>query len=120
MWTYTWRGSMVTFNTNVYPVTDLAGNNIRLSSISGVSANYPSSAVRSAFNTATNSYSAGTTLAAGPAQVNYTASAKLLAMAPVTPYGAPGTQVVEQTWEITAHGNMTGVGNAESQVSAVL
>ncbi len=120
MYTYTPPASMLTFNTNVYPVTDLAGNNIRLSSISGVSANYPSSAVRSAFNTATNSYSAGTTLAAGPAQVNYTASAKLLAMAQVTPYGAPGTKVVVQTWEITAHGDMTGVRNAESQVSAVL
>ena len=120
MYTYTPPASMLTFNTAVYPVTDLAGNNIRLSSISGVSANYPSSAVRSAFNTATNSYSAGTTLAAGPAQVNYTASAKLLAMAQVTPYGAPGTKVVVQTWEITAHGDMVGVRNAESQVSAIL
>jgi len=120
MYTYTPPASMLTFNTDVYPVTDLAGNNIRLSSISGVSANYPSSAVRSAFNTATNSYSAGTTLAAGPAQVNYTASAKLLAMAQVTPYGAPGTKVVVQTWEITAHGDMVGVRNAESQVSAIL
>src|SRR5205814_2160529 len=47
-------------------------------------------------------------------------SAKLLAMAPVTPFGAPGTTVMVQTWEITAHGDMTGVRNAESQVSAVL
>jgi len=64
MYTYTPPTSMTAFNTNVYPVTNNAGNNIMLSSMSGVSANYPNSAIRSAFNTATNSSAAGTTLTA--------------------------------------------------------
>jgi len=119
MYTYTPPASTATFNTSVYPVTDLAGNNIRLSSISGVSANYPSSAIRSAFNSATNSSANSTTLTAGPAQVNYTASAQLMAMAQVTPFGST-TPLTVQTWQITAHGDIVGVRNSESEVSAVL
>jgi hypothetical protein len=119
MYTYTPPASTTAFNTSVYPVKDLAGNNIKLSSIPGISANYPNSGIRSAFNSATNSHAAGTTLTAGPAQVDYTASAQLMAMAQVTPFGST-TPLTVQTWQITAHGDMTGVRTAESEVSAVL
>jgi len=119
MYTYTPPASMSGFNTNVYPVTDNGGNQIVLSSISGVSANYPNSGIRSGFNTATNSSANSTTLSAGPAQVNYTASAQLMAMAQLTPFGST-TPLTVQTWQITAHGDISGVRTGESEVSAVL
>ena len=119
MYSYTPPASMAGFNTGVYPVTTTAGNNVILSSLSGVSSTYPNSSVRSAFNTATNSGVSGTTLYAGSVPVNYTASAQLMAMAQVTPYSST-TPIVIQTWQITAHGDITGVKNAESEVSAVL
>lgn len=119
MYTYTPPTSMAAFNTSVYPVTTTAGSNVYLSSLSGVSATYPSSSVRSAFVNATNSSSSGTTLYAGSVPVNYTSSAQLMAMAQVAPFGST-TPITVQTWQLTAHGDITGVKNAESQVSAVL
>lgn len=119
MYTYTPPASMVPYNTAVYPVTDLAGNNIVLSSIRGTTVNYPNSQVRRAFVTATDSGAAGTTLSAGSLPVNYTATAQLMAMAQVTPF-ASTTPIVIQTWQLTARGDIIGVKNSESQVSAVL
>ncbi len=119
MYTYTPPTSMAAFNTAVYPVTTTSGNNVVLSSISGVSTTYPNSSVRSAFVNATNSSSSGTTLSAGSVPVNYTATAQLMAMAQVVPYGST-TPITVQTWQLTAHGDITGVKNAESEVSAVL
>src|SRR5215471_3035456 len=46
MYSYTPPASMAGFNTSVYPVTNNAGNPIYLSSLMGVSANYPNSSVR--------------------------------------------------------------------------
>ena len=119
MYTYPAPASMASFNTSVYPVTTTAGSNVYLSSLPGVSATYPSSSVRTAFANATNSSAAGTTLSAGSTQINYTASAQLMAMAQVTPFGTT-TPIVVQTWQLTAHGDITGVKNSESEVSAVL
>ena len=119
MYTYTPPASMAGFNTSVYPVTTTAGSNVILTSISGVSATYPNSSVRSSFVNATNSSSAGTTLYAGSVPVNYTATAQLMAMAQVTPFSST-TPITVQTWQLTAHGDITGVKNAESEVSAVL
>ena len=95
-------------------VTDPAGNPIVLSSLSGVAANYPDAAQKTAFNAATKS-----ALQAGNTTVNYTASAKLLSMVQVTPF-ATTTPVMVQTWNITAHGDIATVRNAEAEVSAIL
>jgi len=119
MYSYTPPANTLAFKTDKYPVTDLGGNNIVLSSISGTNVNYPNSAVRRAFATATDSGAAGTTLYAGSVPVNYTATAQLMAMAQVTPFSST-TPIVVQTWLLTAHGDITSVKNSESEVSAVL
>src|SRR5258708_15529113 len=95
-------------------VTDPAGIPIVLSSLSGVAANYPDAAQKTAFKAATKS-----ALQAGTTTVNYTASAKLLSMVQVTPF-ATTTPVMVQTWNITAHGDIATVRNAEAEVSAIL
>ncbi len=95
-------------------VTDGAGNPIVLSSLNGVPPNYPDGAQRAAFNAATKS-----ALQAGGTTVNYTASAKLLSMVQITPFGTV-TPVMVQTWNITAHGDIATVRNAQAEVSAIL
>src|SRR5690242_9672423 len=58
------------YNINVSPVT-AGGNPVVLSSLSGVTANYPVTAVKTAFTTASSN-----SLSVGPNTVNYTASAQ--------------------------------------------
>jgi hypothetical protein len=123
MYTYVPPASMAGYNVNVYPVTDNAGNNIILSSISGQSSNYPDAAALSAFQTATNSSASSKTLTAGNMSVNYTATAQLLYMTQIIPFGSntiPPTRVTVQTWKLTAHGDIASLHNAEEEVSAIL
>jgi len=95
-------------------LTDNGGNQVILSSIPGVASHYPDAAQLAAFQAATNS-----TVTAGPTTVNYTASAQLLSMVQITPFGTTTPKMI-QTWKITAHGDITNVRNAESEVSAIL
>ena len=95
-------------------VTDNAGNPIILSTLNGVPSNYPDGAQRAAFTAATRN-----ALQAGNTTVNYTASAKLLSMVQITPFGTV-TPVMAQTWNITAQGDIATVRNAQAEVSAIL
>src|SRR5260370_12446975 len=95
-------------------VTDPAGNPIILATVNGVPSNYPDGAQRAAFSAATTN-----ALQAGNTTVNYTASAKLLSMVQITPFGTV-TPVMVQTWNITAHGDIATVRNAQAEVSAIL
>jgi hypothetical protein len=119
MYAYTPPTSTAGYNLNAYPVTDNNGNPITLSSISGQQVNYPDATVENAFYAATNSQASNTSLAAGNTIVNYSATAKLLYMVRAMPFGST-TPVMIQTWELTGHGDIAGVRNAEVEVSAVM
>lgn len=119
MFTYVPPTSMSGYNTSNYPLTDTGGSNIVLTSISGQTSNYPSTSVVSAFRNATNSSSAGTSLSAGANTINYTASAQLMSMTQLTPFGST-TPTMIQTWKITAHGDMAGIRSSESEVTAIM
>lgn len=103
------------YNVTVSPVKVIAnGNPVVLSSLSGVSANYPVAAVQTAFSTASTG-----SLTAGPNTVNYTSSAQLLAMRNLISCGS--TQpLTAQLWKLTSHGDILGLRNAEVEVSALL
>ncbi len=103
------------------PVTDPGGNPIVLSSIQGIASNYPDAGTVGTFSAATtNTVQApsGPHMTNNPS-VNYTASATLLSMAQITPFGQTNPVMV-QTWQITARGDMPYVRNAETEVSAIL
>lgn len=101
------------YNINVSPVT-AGGNPVVLSSLSGVSANYPVSAVRNAFVTASTG-----TLNVGPNAVKYTSTAQLLSMKQFLQCGN-AQPLIAQLWKLTSHGDISGVRNAEVEVSALL
>ena len=103
------------FNTNVYPVTDAAGNPIFLSTLNGQAANYPGGQQ----NAFTNAMNATQPLQAGANTVNYSASAQLMTMVSITPFGTT-TPVTVQTWQITAHGDVANVRNAQAEVVTTL
>jgi len=106
--------SAYTYN-GVSPVTVTAGGNpVILSSLSGVTANYPVAAVKTGFNTTSSG-----SLTAGNNTVNYSASAKLLSMRTIQLCGSP-QYVTAQTWLITSHGDITAARNAQVEVSAIL
>jgi hypothetical protein len=119
MYTYVPPTNTSGYNTNVYPVTDNAGNNIVLSSISSQSSNYPDSNALSAYQTATSKSLSTGSSGNGNVTINYTAAAQLLYMTQLVPFGS-ATPVVVQTWKLTAHGDIVGVRNSETEVSTVL
>ncbi len=101
------------FDTTYSPVR-YGGQPVVLSSLTGVTGNYPLASAQTAFATATQG-----TLAVGDATVIYTASATLLSMRSVVPY-ASLTPIVVQTWRLTARGAIQGARQAEVEVSAVI
>jgi len=107
-------GAFAGFNTSVYPVTDIAGNPIYLSTLSTQPANYPNAAMQGAFAANVNG-----NLQAGNTTVKYTASAQLMSMVSITPFGTT-TPTTIQTWQITAHGDIATVRNAEAEVVTIL
>lgn len=115
--TYTLPGTLAdptsNYNTTVSPVTYL-GQPVVLSAIAGVGSNYPVAATQSAFAAAAQG-----TLPAGQTTVAYSASATLLSMREVVPYGAIAPTVV-QTWRLTAKGRISGARTGEVEVSAIL
>ncbi len=115
--TYTLPGSpsdpTANYDTTVSPVTYL-GQPVVLSSMADVSSNYPVAAVQTAFATAAQG-----TLPAGQTVVGYTATATLLSMRDVTPYGS-STSTVVQTWRLAARGTIAGARSGQVEVSAIL
>jgi len=110
-------GAFAGFNTSVYPVKDLAGKNIYLSTLDGQPANYPNAAMQTAFAAAFAAPNGS--LQAGNTTVNYTASAQLMSMVSIMPFGTT-TPMTIQTWQITAHGDIASVRNAEAEVATTL
>jgi Tfp pilus assembly protein PilX len=98
---------------NASPVT-YGGSPVFLSSLSGVASNYPVSAVKTAFTTASTG-----SLSAGANAINYTTSAKLLSMRTFLQCGN-AQPVTAQLWKLTSHGDIGGVRSAEVEVSALL
>ena len=94
------------YNINVSPVT-AGGSAVVLSSLSGVTANYPVNAVKTAFNTASTG-----TLSAGTNSVSYTSSAQLLSMKTFLQCGN-AQPLTAQLWKLTSHGDISGVRSSE-------
>jgi Tfp pilus assembly protein PilX len=90
-----------TFNLTKYPA-QFNGNDVVLSAMTGVNANYPDAAVQTAFrNTLMDASVPGVGVPA-----SYEVTAKLLSI----------RAGVIQTWEITSQGNVPSVRNAQVQV----
>jgi type IV pilus assembly PilX-like protein len=104
---------LAAYNTNVVPVT-AAGTAVVLSNLYGTYPNYPVGGVNTAFANATTG-----SLTSGNENVQYTASAKLMAMRQINVYGSV-TPLVVQTWELTGRGITTGARNANVDVTATL
>ena len=101
------------YNTTVSPVL-ANGAPVILSSNSSVTSNYPVSSAQDAFRTASQGY-----LNAGPTGVSYNSYATLLSMRQIAVYGS-NTPATIQTWLVTADGNITGIRDAQVEVSAIL
>src|SRR6201997_2622844 len=98
-----------------YPATSASGNDVILAtSNSSQSSNYPVASVKTAFGS-----NAQNSLTAGNITVNYYTYAKLLSQVQVLPYGSTTYQTV-QTWQITSDGAISGIRNADEEVSAIL
>ncbi len=110
-------GNFAGFTTTTYPVTDAGGvNPIFLSTLSSQAANYPNQTQLAAFANAMNF---NQPLQAGPNTVKYSASAELMSMVSILPFGTT-TPVTIQTWQITAHGDVANVQNGEAEVQTTL
>ena len=101
------------FGLTTTPVT-YSGNPVVLSANSSVTSNYPTSSVQSAFASAATG-----TVAAGSTTITYKPSATLLGMESFQGYPSSTTKVV-QKWLITSEATISGVRNADVQVSAVM
>jgi Tfp pilus assembly protein PilX len=107
---------LTAYKLTVSPVTLAAGGSpIALGlTMNGISANYPVGAVKTGFNTASQS-----SLMAGSNTVNYSVSAELLSMRSVVQCGN-SQPLTAQLWRLTSHGDITGTRNSEVEVSALL
>src|SRR5215470_11183938 len=110
---YTAPTSTTGFGLTTTPVT-YSGNPVVLSANSSVTSNYPTSSVQSAFASAATG-----TVAAGSTTITYKPSATLLGMESFQGYPSSTTKVV-QKWLITSEATISGVRNADVQVSAVM
>ena len=100
--------------TTTSPVTDNSGHVITLSANNGVASHYPVSADQSSFNSAAKG-----SMTASNTTINYSTSAKLLSMHQITPYGST-TPTTIQTWAITSDGSVSGMQNADVEVTSTL
>jgi len=122
MYTYSVPGTAggdptTAYDLTVSPITS-GGNPVILSSNGGVTANYPVSAVSSAFDSAAHG-----SVAAGTTTINYGTSAKLLFMRELDSlpsYLSTGGNNTVQTWEITSTGTVAGFQPATVTVVAKL
>lgn len=106
------------YNTAVYPATTAgaAGNPVFLSTLPTQASTYPDAQMRAAFANAVNG---PLPLQAGNNTVTYRVSAQLMSMVSIVPFGTTAPATI-QTWQITAHGNVTNVRNAEAEVVTTL
>lgn len=109
-------GIFAGYNTGVYPVQTAGGANVVLTTIAGQQSTYPDGPMVAAFQNAMN---ANQPLQAGANNVNYSASAQLMSMVSIMPQGTTLPATI-QTWQITAHGDISNVRNAEAQVVTTL
>ena len=110
--------NFASYNTSTVPVKCVNGctNNgaaIVLSAMSGVSSNYPDSAVASAYNSALNNQPLP-----GPTADFYSTYATLMSMTPGSGASWLGGGGGGQTWQITSQGTVTGIRTATVQVTA--
>lgn len=100
------------YNVTGSPVT-WGGNPVVLANVEANS-NYPVAAIKTAFKDAANGW-----LAVDNGRVDYTVTARLLAMREITSAYTkkPATLM---TWEITSSGTIGGVRRAETEVAAIL
>jgi len=113
---YTAPTTFNSYDMTKYPVKDTTGtpNPIVLSAASGVSANYPDSTVRSAYNSALSSQSVP-----GLTNATFSTSATLLKMTPGTAVSwMGGGSGVPQVWQITSIGTVAGFRPASVQLQA--
>src|SRR5215469_12175194 len=109
------------YNTlTAYPVQTAGGGNVILTTIPGQQSSYPDGQMVAAFQ---NNMNANQPLQHGGQNgvntVNYYASAKLMSMVSIIPFGT--TQpVTVQTWQITGHGDIANVQNGEAEVVTTL
>jgi Tfp pilus assembly protein PilX len=104
------------YNTNVSPVTLLAGGGpiVMGPTMNSLAPNYPVPTTLLAFNGATQK-----SLTTGNNTVNYSVNAELLSMKQVRE--CQNLQpLTAQLWRLTSHGDINGVRNAEVEVSALL
>ncbi len=90
------------------------GHPVVLSALSGPTPNYPLESVQTAFAAAAQG-----TMTSGGALVSYAASATLLSMRSVTPFGA-AAPIVVQSWRVTARGTLLGSRQARVEVSTMI
>jgi hypothetical protein len=112
LYTYPAPTNMAAFDLTKYPVQDAATHNpIILSAMTGVTGNYPTASVQTAFSSALKDAS----VPGVGVPTSYEVTATLLSM---TSAGASwlGTGGAMQTWQITSQGNVAGVRNAQVQV----
>lgn len=113
-------GNFNGYTTNVYPVQTAAGAPVILTTISGQQATYPDGQMVAAFQNAMNVnqplQQGGQN---GANTVTYSASAQLMSMVSILPFGTT-IPVTVQTWQITAHGDIANVENGEAEVVTTL
>ena len=109
----------VGYNTlNAYPVQLAGGGDVILTTIPGQQSTYPDGQMVAAFQNALNNPQYQP-LKAGANNINYSASAKLMSMVSIVPFGTTKAMTI-QTWRITAHGDITNANNAEVEVITTL
>lgn len=108
------------YDVTQYPVA-LPGTNtgIFLSTLQGQASNYPDAAQAAAFANAMNANQPLQRGGQGANTVTYSASAQLMSMTSIVPFGTT-TPVTVQTWLITAHGDIPNVQNGEAEVQTTL
>jgi Tfp pilus assembly protein PilX len=107
--------------TSVYPVqagaANTSGHDVYLSANTFQQAStYPASSVQTSYNTAGNGKGS---LTSGNSTVSYATTAKLLSMTQLNS-AISGSTAVVQTWQITSDGSISGIRNANVEVSAIL
>jgi Tfp pilus assembly protein PilX len=107
------------YQTNVYPVLDNNNQAIFLSTLNTQASNYPDANQLGRFVAAMNANQPLQQGGQGANVVNYSASAQLMTMVSITPFGTT-TPVTIQTWLITAHGDIPNVQNGEAEVQTTL
>jgi Tfp pilus assembly protein PilX len=110
-------GAFAGYDVTKYPVQTAGGDPVYLSTLAGQPSTYPDAAMQTAFAAAFAAPNGS--LQAGNTTIKYTASARLMSMVSIIPFGTTKPMTI-QTWEIKAHGDIATVQNAEAEVVTTL